>query len=156
MYFFSKSGDFIKKKRIDNMQESFLDYDDVLFHGEHFQVIKELEGKEEQFCQGILLDRRSLDGQDSSWKTNCAVMDGGLQLAVTWFKDQTNYSSLPTDIERYEVFAEPEFGLETRCHLSLRKSSSLKSKWDIDYVDVKGRPIARIQGLSIHAVPNGY
>ncbi|SMF64151.1 SDR family NAD(P)-dependent oxidoreductase [Pseudobacteriovorax antillogorgiicola] len=131
-------------------------YDDALFHGHDFQVIRRLDHASSEGCQGTLAASASLDGQDRAWNTNCAVLDGGLQLAVTWFKDKTSMDSLPTDIEAVQVFESPKFGEDVTCYLTLRHQTKLKSQWDIDYEDDQGRTLARITGLSIHAVPTGY
>lgn len=146
----------LDRSTLHSWQREHSPYDDTLFHGSDFQVIERLEEIGEQGCSALLRTDCSLDGRDDHWLTNSAALDGGLQLAVTWFRDHSSYQALPTELGSLEVFGKTAFNEKTRCVLKVKEVSKLRSIWDIDYLSVDGRLQARIRDLTIHAVPSGY
>mgnify|MGYP004189994847 CR=1 FL=1 len=56
----------------------------MLFHGPHFQVIDTLKGVGEEGIVGQLKGTEDVDwnGWGKQWRTDPALLDGGLQLAL--------------------------------------------------------------------------
>jgi acyl transferase domain-containing protein len=83
-------------------------YGDVLFHGPSFQVIQQLGGISAEgmaaTLQGTLHKKWEKSGEESQWLTDPAALDGGLQLAVLWFKNQLGGASLPLSIGTYTSY----------------------------------------------------
>jgi len=83
-------------------------YGDVLFHGPSFQVIQQLGGISAEgmaaTLQGTLHKKWEKPGEETRWLTDAAALDGGLQLAVLWFKNQLGGASLPLSIGTYKSY----------------------------------------------------
>jgi len=126
-------------------------YDGRLFSGPDLQVIEALEGIDENGCVGLL---HALGTKRIGLWADITVLDGGLQLAVLWGHDYTGVDSLPTSIEKFQVFRPWPNGIAVRCEATCNSRSTLQSRWTVHYRTTEGEPLASIQGLQLHHLPH--
>jgi hypothetical protein len=122
-------------------------YGEKLFHGKHFQVIRDLEGISERGCSGILQKGTSLNKRDIMWKSDVAILDGGLQLAGLWMKEQTRYDSLPMGFGSLRLYKYSIYKTQIDCQLILKERRKSQTTWDLIYYDNKKEVVAEIKSL---------
>ncbi|MEQ1571630.1 MAG: polyketide synthase dehydratase domain-containing protein [Myxococcota bacterium] len=118
----------------------------VLFHGERFQVISDLELSE----RGAVAEITSTSGVDWSpetWQTDPAAMDGGLQLALLWSNRVLGGASLPMGVSSMRTFhvGPPEGPL--RAVLTGERRGKDKTVTDIVFLDRSGVVVNELRGV---------
>ena len=108
-------------------------YGDVLFHGPDFQVIENLEGISDDGMAAALRGAEAM-GWKKEWATDPALLDGGLQLAVLWFKRKLGGASLPMVIGSYHRYGKTPSG-SVRAELRSRVEDSDRTIADIVFSD---------------------
>jgi NADP-dependent 3-hydroxy acid dehydrogenase YdfG len=127
-------------------------YGDVLFHGPEFQVIRELHGISAEGMAGVLAGTREM-GWDDAWVSDPAALDGGLQLAVLWFKHQLGGASLPTAVAAYRAYAHGPAEEPVHAVLKGRVLGPHHTVSDIAFLDGDGRLLAELEGVETHRRP---
>ena len=125
-------------------------YGPALFHGPAMQGIERVEGSGDRGIAGQVrtsptpsawLDRPLR----SRWLTDPLAVDSAFQLVVLWTREQLGLSSLPTAVGRYRQFR-AEFGREpVRVVVEIRQANDARAVADIEFLDARGEPIARIE-----------
>ncbi len=128
-------------------------YGDVLFHGQTFQVIKELDGISPDGISGQLKGVEEAGWAEEPWATDVAAMDGGLQLALLWAKEVLGGPSLPTSIERLTTWTDRPVTGQVRCVLKGRTHAGSKAVSDLIFLDDEGRTVAELAGVETHLLP---
>ena len=126
-------------------------YGDVLFHGPDFQVIENLEGISEE---GMAAELRGVHamGWEEDWNTDPALLDGGLQLAVLWFKRRLGGASLPMGIGAYHHYADPT-DQTVRAVLHSRVADKDRTVADIVFLE-NGVLLAELRDVQIYRRPD--
>jgi hypothetical protein len=127
-------------------------YGTSLFHGPAFQVIRDLEGVAEDGIAGTLVGV-----VDQRWpglfRTDPALFDGGLQLAVRWAEQRLGGRGLPTSVGALRLFTERPVAGALRTHATIVAEGPSKAVSDIAFVDPEGRLVARLEGVETHQRP---
>jgi hypothetical protein len=80
----------------------------------------------------------------SRWLTDPMAVDCAFQLVVLWTRDQLGSNSLPTSVGCYRQFR-PDFGPgSVRVVIEVRRATDSRAVADIEFLDDRGDPIARI------------
>ncbi len=120
-----------------------------MFHGPALQGIEQVEGCDERSIAGLVATspppsewvERPLR---SRWLTDPLAIDCAFQLVVLWCREHLGANSLPTAIARYRQFR-PGFGEgSVRIVAEIRQASDARAVADIEFVDVRGDLVARL------------
>ena len=131
-------------------------YGDVLFHGPSFQVIQELAGISQEGMAGTLEGARSRGWKKSDeevWLTDPAALDGGLQLAVLWFKNQLGGASLPLSIAEYKSYSPGLLNGPVQAVLRSEARGEHRTVSSIVLSNGDGRVVAELEGVEIFRRP---
>ncbi|MCK6508023.1 SDR family oxidoreductase, partial [Myxococcota bacterium] len=129
-------------------------YGDVLFHGEQFQVIADMQGLSREGGAATLRGVRQAGWQDEPWLTDVAAMDGGLQLALLWTREVLGGHSLPTGVGAVKLASDGPSDGPLRCVLTGRGTSGGRTLSDVVLVDQAGRTVAELQAVETHLLPS--
>jgi NAD(P)-dependent dehydrogenase (short-subunit alcohol dehydrogenase family)/acyl carrier protein len=125
-------------------------YRDRLFHQKGFQVIRKTEGFSDNGCSAVLKNKEgSLDGNDSSWVSDTAIFDGGLQLSGLWFSLKKDSDTLPMEFKELELYRHSIYTGDVHCEIQLLESDKFKSRWDVIFTDQNNEPLAVMRNLTI-------
>jgi acyl transferase domain-containing protein/NAD(P)-dependent dehydrogenase (short-subunit alcohol dehydrogenase family) len=129
-------------------------YNDWLFHGPDFQMIRSLEGISENAASVILAGTREMGWSGDIWKTDAAALDGGLQAAVLWSEHFLGRQFLPTKIGAYisHSSGEPIEG-PIRCELRGRAIRNERTISDIFFFDARRDLVAKMDTVEMHRLP---
>ena len=129
-------------------------YGDVLFHGPELQVIEQIDGISDEGISGTLRGVRQA-GWEGGWQTDPAALDGGLQLAVLWDREQLDGAFLPTGIKAAVTYTDGPAEGPFRCVVKGRTVGKDRSVTDILFTDEAGAPIYELLGVETHRRPSG-
>jgi NAD(P)-dependent dehydrogenase (short-subunit alcohol dehydrogenase family)/acyl carrier protein len=126
-------------------------YQEMLFHGPDLHGLAQIENCGEQ---GIIARVRTAPppaewiGQPlrQRWLADPLVLDCSFQMMVVWSQEQHDAPSLPCRLERYRQYQRAFPSGEVRVVAHITRSSDLHALADIDYLDERGRLIARLEG----------
>ena len=131
-------------------------YSDVLFHGEHFRGILQVEGYSDR---GMVARLRAApaptewmaDALRSDWLADPLVLDGAFQMGILWCHAELGAVSLPTYLGRYRQFrrAFPKEGV--RAILEIRERTPHKMSGNFTFFDGAGVVVALIVGYECTA-----
>lgn len=127
-------------------------YGTSLFHGPAFQVIRALDGVAADGIAGTLVgvvDQR----WPGRFRTDPALFDGGLQLAVRWAEQQLGGRGLPTSVGALRLFTEQPVAGPLRTLATITADGPIKAVSDIAFIDPEGRLVARLEGVETHQRP---
>ena len=125
-------------------------YRDVLFHGPDLQGIVAVEG-----CGklGIVATVSAAPAPSTwvdrplrnQWLTDPLALDCAFQMMILWSVERTGSGSLPTFVGRYRQFrrAFPPEGVRVVARVT--ESGPHKARADVDFLDERGEPVARIE-----------
>ena len=125
-------------------------YRDILFHGPHFQALKNVAGISRH---GIVADVRSAPAPAewmsqplrSSWLGDPLAVDAGLQLGVLWCHEELGALALPSYQARYRQYQPfPKQGVRTV--LEVDETQQHRLTGSITFLDANGRVVARSEG----------
>lgn len=125
---------------------------DILFHGPSFQVIDEVTSVSDDGLVAELSGVISLDWPDEAWRSDPALLDGALQLALLWTGRQLGGGSLPTSIANVRLFDTPQPGLH-RATLVGGRATAAMATCDIWIHSATGNVIALLEGIETHKLP---
>jgi malonyl CoA-acyl carrier protein transacylase len=132
-------------------------YGDALFHGPAFQCIQGTPTLGADGIEGTLLGARGMGWRDAdSFVTDPALLDGALQLAVTFCKGATGGSSLPTALGRLRWLVDGPPAGSLRCIVRSRARSRDHTSSELAIVRTTERGeeiVAEIAGLDLHVLP---
>ncbi len=124
-------------------------YNEKLFHGKHFQVIKELNEFSSTGCSGTLKSGVKLTESTNLWRSDMALLDGGLQLALLWMLKNNSKDSLPVSFDSFTLYKNPAEKTEVYCDLQIVKNDMMGAICNIIYINTKEEVLAEIKGLQI-------
>ena len=128
-------------------------YGGVLFHGPKFQVIQAMDGVSDEGGAASLSGVNDQGWPTQGWRTDCAAMDGGLQLALLWSKQVLGCASLPTAIGAVRVYSDGPAVGPIRCVLLGRERQKERAISDVYFMGADGALLAELKGVETHALP---
>ena len=128
-------------------------YGGVLFHGPKFQVIQAMDGVSDEGGAASLSGVKDQGWPTQGWRTDCAAMDGGLQLALLWSKQVLGCASLPTAIGAVRVYSDGPAVGPIRCVLLGRERQKERAISDVYFMGADGALLAELKGVETHALP---
>lgn len=128
-------------------------YGGVLFHGPEFQVIERLDGVSEQGLAADLVGVRA-KGWDEHWRTDAALLDGGLQLALLWFQLRIGGASLPMAIGAFHRYSDQP--ADGPVHAVLRGQAKDRDRVvvDVGFSNGDGVLLAELRGVEVFRRPD--
>lgn len=124
-------------------------YGDQLFHGPQFQVIRGVPVLTPEGIEGELVGANAA-GWSGQFLTDPAMLDGGLQLAVTFAKQATGGASLPTAFSALRWYGAPSGAV--RCVVRSRALSKDHTVSDLVFLEDE-RVVAELEGVEVHVLP---
>ncbi|MEK7794454.1 MAG: SDR family NAD(P)-dependent oxidoreductase [Candidatus Hydrogenedentota bacterium] len=122
-----------------------------LFHGRHFQGIRDVEGCGEHGIAGVA-GSAPRPGEwiahplRRSWLTDPLVIDCAFQLMILWSYDQFGHGSLPVRVGRYRQFQRGFPKAPVRVVARIKDRREHKAMSDIEFLDAgAGTLLARIE-----------
>jgi hypothetical protein len=131
-------------------------YGDVLFHTEDFQVIDSLDGIADDGICGVLRgvgDKRA-GWSVEPWRTDVAALDGALQLAVLWVREQLGAASLPMAIGELRLSESPVASGLVRAVVRCRKAGGSRAIADIVLLDPSGARLVELREVELVVRPD--
>jgi acyl transferase domain-containing protein len=125
----------------------------TLFHGPHFQVLRQIEGISRSHARATIAGTREA-GWSGEWHAEPAGLDGALQLALLFGLHSGIGPALPMRAERVVVRSGQGDGL-LRCDLSQRSLSRDSLACDLALTDARGVRILDLAGVEMFVVPSG-
>jgi NADP-dependent 3-hydroxy acid dehydrogenase YdfG len=125
----------------------------TLFHGEHFQVLRSVDGISATHARATLSGTRDA-GWAGEWHSEPAALDGALQLALLFGIHGGVGQTLPMRIERVSYFPDREPG-PIRCDLVERKRTREGLSCDLSLTDSVGASVLDLHGVELFVVPHG-
>ena len=133
-------------------------YEAYLFHGPHFQGIREICGLSDR---GMVARVRSAGAPRdwmseplrSAWLIDPLQIDVAFQLAILWCCEQMGAPSLPSYLGRYRQYAAELPAEGSSCILQVRDTSRSKLTADIAWVDAAGVLVADLTGCECTVDP---
>jgi acyl transferase domain-containing protein/NADP-dependent 3-hydroxy acid dehydrogenase YdfG len=133
-------------------------YGDVLFHTQDFQVIDSLDGIADDGICGVLRGVSSkTNGAGWSvepWRTDIAALDGALQLAVLWVREQLGAASLPMAIGELRLSESPVASGLVRAVVRCRKAGGSRAIADIVLLDQSGARLVELREVELVVRPD--
>ncbi len=133
-------------------------YEEQLFHGPHFQGIREICGISERGIVARVAAAGSprewmQDALRGGWIADPILVDAGFQLAILWCCEQMGAPSLPSFVGRYRQYESelPKDG--ATCIVQVSESTRSKMTADIALVDSTGALVADITGYECTVDP---
>ena len=125
-------------------------YRDVLFHGPDLQGIVAVEG-----C-GMLGIAATVSAAPApstwvdrplrnQWLTDPLALDCAFQMMILWSVERTGSGSLPTFVGRYRQFRRAFPAEGVRVVARVTEAGSHRARADVDFLDDRGEPVARIE-----------
>ncbi|MEM6795806.1 MAG: SDR family NAD(P)-dependent oxidoreductase, partial [Acidobacteriota bacterium] len=128
---------------------------EVLFHGEEFQVLEEIEGLSETGAKARLHGLAGRPGwADGPWQIDVALLDGGLQLAVLWAQRVLGSATLPTSIASVRTFADAPAPGALRCVVEAVETRASRAVSNVVFTGAGGRRVAELVGVETHLRPD--
>ncbi len=124
-------------------------FGDVLFHGPAFRVIEDITTVSAHGLEAELWGVRAVGWPSEPWVTDPALLDGALQLALLWTGRLLGGGSLPTAIDRVQIFEAPGLGRHTATLVGRRATSNMVV-CDISIRSSTGATVALLEGVETH------
>jgi len=129
-------------------------YNDQLFHGPDFQVIRSLKGVSDKAATAILAGTREMGWPGDLWKTDVAALDGGFQLALLWGSRLLGKKSLPTRIGAYFKHHDGLVKGPIHCHLEGEVVGSDRIMSDLSFFNEEEKLVAEMCAVEMHMLPD--
>ena len=125
-------------------------YRDVLFHGPDLQGIVAVEGCGDQGIAATVSAAPApsewvVNPLRSQWLTDPLALDCAFQMMILWSFEQTGSGSLPTFVGSYRQFRRAFPAEGVRVVARVTESGPHKARADVDFLDSRGQPVARIE-----------
>jgi acyl transferase domain-containing protein/NAD(P)-dependent dehydrogenase (short-subunit alcohol dehydrogenase family) len=125
-------------------------YRDILFHGPDLQGIVAVEGCGDGGIAATVSAAPSpsdwvVNPLRNQWLTDPLALDCAFQMMILWSVERTGSGSLPTFVGRYRQFrrAFPADGVRVVARIT--DASPHRARADVDFLDARGQPVARIE-----------
>jgi hypothetical protein len=119
----------------------------VLFHGPRFRVIVDVEGISRAGIAGTLQGSAATGWPRNGWRTDPALLDGGLQLAVVWARHVLGGASLPMAVRELRAYRDGFADGPVRCVVSARETRDVRAVSDVVFTDASGAVVAELLGV---------
>ncbi len=129
-------------------------YDQRLFHGPDFQVLRTLGALTAEAGEATLIGTEQLGWPGGPFILDPAALDGALQLALLWRQSQGLGRSLPTQIGALLVHKRPPAGVQ-RCLLRRKHLGRHRLVVDLQLVASDGSTWAELADVEMHVLPGG-
>jgi len=125
-------------------------YRDVLFHGPGLQGIVAIEGCGDLgIAATVSAAPAPSDWVDrplrQQWLTDPLALDCAFQMMILWSVERAGAGSLPTFVGRYRQFRRTFPAGGVRVVARVTEAGPHKARADIDFLDDRGQPVARIE-----------
>ena len=119
----------------------------LLFHGPRFHAIRRVEGASGDGIRATLVGARELGWGSEAQRTDPAIVDGALQLALLWTRERLGQASLPMAIASLEWhLAGPVTGPVTAI-VHGREADDARAVCDVWLEDARGGIIGALRGV---------
>jgi acyl transferase domain-containing protein/acyl carrier protein len=119
----------------------------LLFHGPRFHAIRRVEGASGDGIRATLVGARELGWGGEAQRTDPAIVDGALQLALLWTRERLGQASLPMAIASFEWhLAGPVTGPVTAV-VHGREADDARAVCDVWLEDARGGLIGALHGV---------
>jgi acyl transferase domain-containing protein/NADP-dependent 3-hydroxy acid dehydrogenase YdfG len=126
----------------------------VLFHGRDFQVLRRVESLSRRGAEAIVVGVRDIGWPGQTWWTDPAAIDGALQAAVLWARQETGDATLPMGMEALRVHRPgPALGT-VRCLVHGTSAAADQTRCDIALLDSDGEVRTELIGVSLIRRPD--
>jgi len=125
----------------------------TLFHGPKLQVIQELRGVSEEGLEATLVGGAGVGWPPGAWRTDPALYDGALQLAVLLAQHRLGGASLPTHVQAFRPHVSGLVQGPVTGRVVAREVHATRVVSDIVLLDADGRLIGEVRGLETHLRP---
>ncbi len=124
-------------------------YQNHLFHGEFLTSLETVEGWSDQGISGVAKaslppENWSSDTLCNRWYSDPLAVDAAYQLMILWTCQSCGAPSLPTYAAHYRQFCQ-QFPEKVAIRATARRNAQIAVA-DIDFLDTKGKVLARIEG----------
>ncbi len=125
-------------------------YGDLLFHGPDLHGIVAVEGCGDAGIAATVSAAPApsewvVNPLRNQWLTDPLALDCAFQMMILWSIERTGSGSLPTYIGRYRQFRRAFPAEGVRVVARIIESSAHKARADVDFLDDRGDPVARIE-----------
>ena len=125
-------------------------YRDVLFHGPDLQGIIAVEGCGDAGIAATVSaapapSKWVVNPLRNQWLTDPLALDCAFQMMIVWSVETTGSGSLPTFVGRYQQFRRAFPIVGVRIVARVTEATSHKARADVDFLDERGEPVARIE-----------
>ena len=125
-------------------------YRDVLFHGPDLQGIIAIEGCDDLGIAATVSAAPApsewvVNPLRNQWLTDPLALDCAFQMMILWSVERTGSGSLPTFVGRYRQFRRAFPGEGVRVVARITEAGPHKARADVDFLDDRGQPVARIE-----------
>ena len=128
-------------------------YGDVLFHRDDFQVIRELDGIGPTGISGTLVGVRAGGWGWERWTMDVAAIDGALQLALLWARQELGGAVLPMGLGELRIDGPVPEGA-VRCVAHCASVGASRARADVSLLDAAGRRFAWLKGVELVLRPD--
>ncbi|WP_344365961.1 SDR family NAD(P)-dependent oxidoreductase, partial [Streptomyces gobitricini] len=126
------------------------------FHGPLFRVVEDLRGCDSSGAYGTVRGLRLMGWPENRrWRTDPALVDGAMQLAVVWGEHVTGRATLPMAVERCEFHRPGPAGhAPVTCRVTPRSADALDAVCDALLLDEDGGVRAALYGIHLVVRPS--
>jgi NAD(P)-dependent dehydrogenase (short-subunit alcohol dehydrogenase family) len=125
-------------------------YSEVLFHRAPFAAIRSLDRVFDDSASCELAGLRAAGWPEADWRSDPALIDGGLQLACVWGRHVLGGVPLPTSFGAFDVYSSGPVDAPVRCVLRGRRAGQRKVIVDLAYLTDTGNLLGYIRDLEMH------
>ncbi|MFJ6699524.1 SDR family NAD(P)-dependent oxidoreductase [Streptomyces sp. NPDC091272] len=125
-----------------------------LFHGPRFQVLHEITYCAPDGARGAVHGLCEM-GWDTGepWRTDPALVDGALQLALLWGQEAMGRACLPVGVDRCEVYRPGAASGPVTCRVTACRADSVRAECDAVLLEPDGGLRAALDGIQLVARP---
>ena len=125
-------------------------YREMLFHGPGLQGIVAVEGCGDLGIAATVSAAPSptewvVNPLRNQWLTDPLAVDCAFQMMILWSLERTGSGSLPTYVGRYRQFRRAFPAEGVRVVARVTEAGAHKARADVDFLDDRGQPVARIE-----------
>ncbi|MFS8070345.1 MAG: polyketide synthase dehydratase domain-containing protein, partial [Byssovorax sp.] len=119
----------------------------LLFHGPRFHAIRSIQGASAEGIRAMLIGARELGWPGEAQRTDPAIVDGALQLALLWTRERLGQASLPMAIAAFDWHATGPVEGPVRAVVHGREADSTHAVCDVLLEDARGAVLGALRGV---------
>jgi hypothetical protein len=119
----------------------------LLFHGPRFHAIRRVEGASGDGIRATLVGARELGWGDEAQRTDPAIIDGALQLALLWTRERLGQASLPMAIASVDWHLAGGVTGPVTAVVHGREADDARAVCDVWLEDARGALIGALHGV---------